>query len=393
MPEVKSKKGPENDIYDYVFNLEEEIRNLRTEKQIIFTKSMEFERELQKLKAELESVRAPPLIMGTVQELFENRAVVRNTGGAEFLIKVSPPVKNRIKIGSRVAMSQKNLAIVEILPEFKDLRAMAMEVIEKPKVAFKDIGGLENVKQELEETVVLPLVKPQMFTKLGITPPSGILLHGLPGTGKTILAKAVANQTHSTFISMSGTELVQKYIGEGGRIVRDMFKLANEKESAIIFIDEIDAIGTARYASTSGDREVQRTMTQLLSEMDGFAEKKNVKIIAATNRIDILDPALLRPGRFDRVIKVPVPDENTRKEIFKIHSAGMNISGSVDLEKISKKVDHATGADIKAICTEAGIFALRKGKSKIETEHFNKAIAKVKGKQEETLSTKEKMLH
>ena len=255
-----------------------------------------------------------------------------------------------------------------------------MEVIEKPKISFEHIGGLEEEIRELEEAVILPMTERERFEKLGIDPPKGVLLFGEPGTGKTLLAKAVANKTHSTFIGITASELVRKYIGEGARLVRDVFKLASEKKPSIIFIDEIDAIGSHRFdSSTGGDREVQRTLMQLLSEIDGFKELQGVAIMAATNRIDILDPALLRPGRFDRVIEIPLPDKQGLQQIFKIHSSRMNLSRDVDFSKLVEDAEGATGADIKAICMEAGIFALREKANKISKNHFEQALHKVLG--------------
>src|SRR3989338_3150645 len=295
----------------------------------------------------------------------------------EFLVKAITNLNEKLDVGKRVAMNQRSLIITQIFPENKDWRVTAMEVIEKPTATFEEIGGLKNEIQELEEAVILPLINPEGFERLGIEAPNGVLLHGPPGTGKTLLAKAVANKTNSTFISLSGSELVRKYIGEGAKLVRDVFRLAKEKKPAIIFIDEIDSVGTHRFATANGDREVQRTMMQLLSEMDGFCEVKGVKVIAATNRLDMLDPALLRPGRFDRIIAVPLPSKDARKKIFGIHSAKMAIEKKISLDELAGLTEGLTGADIKNVCMEAGIFALSENKKKIELRHFNDAVQKV----------------
>jgi proteasome regulatory subunit len=234
---------------------------------------------------------------------------------------------------------------------------------------------------EVRETVELPLLKPELFKRVGIDPPKGVLLYGPPGTGKTLVAKAVAHETDATFIRIIGSELVQKFIGEGARLVREIFNLAKQKAPTILFIDELDAIGSQRLKiATSGDREVQRTLMQLLSELDGFEDRGDVKIIGATNRIDILDPALLRPGRFDRMIDFPIPNEEARESIFNIHSRNLNIEGEVNFKILVNLTEGATGADIKAICTEAGMFAIRKDKETIVKDDFIEAVNKVMGK-------------
>jgi proteasome regulatory subunit len=252
-----------------------------------------------------------------------------------------------------------------------------MEIIEKPDITFNDIGGLKSQIQELKEAVNLPLKHPELFEKVGIEPPKGVLLYGPPGTGKTLLAKAVANDTNATFIRVTGSELVRKYIGEGARMVRELFAMAREKAPSIVFIDELDAIGGRRIDDTTGgEREVQRVLLQLLAEMDGFSPLDNVKIIGATNRPDMLDPALLRPGRFDRLIEIPLPDYEARKEIFAIHTKKMNLK-NVSLDWLAKMTEGASGAEIKAICTEAGFFAIRKGKTWVGRKEFEQAIEKV----------------
>jgi len=264
---------------------------------------------------------------------------------------------------------------------------LGMEVIEAPDIDYDSIGGLEEQIKEIKETVELPLLKPELFERVGIQPPKGVLLYGPPGTGKTLLAKAVAHSTKASFIRIIGSELVQKYIGEGARMVRELFELAKEKSPSIIFIDEIDSIGAKRLDSiTSGDREVQRTLVQLLAEMDGFDPRGNVRILAATNRPDILDPALLRPGRFDRIIKVPMPNAEARTEILKIHTRKMNLSPDVDLKKIGQMTDDTSGADLSAIVMEAGMFAIRAGRDIVTNEDFTKAMQKVLGERNKNLT-------
>jgi len=277
-----------------------------------------------------------------------------------------------------VALNQQSFSIINILPVEKDPSVLSMEIEEKPSFTYNDVGGLADQIEEIRETVELPLLHPEYFKKVGIEPPKGVLLYGPPGTGKTLVAKAVAHETNSVFIRLIGSELVQKYIGEGARLVRELFKLAKEKSPSIVFIDEADAIGAKRLeSSTSGDREVQRTLMQLLAEMDGFSPRGDVRIIAATNRPDIIDPAMLRPGRFDRLIEIPTPNYEGLIQIFNIHTRKMNINKDIDIKELASRVDSATGADVKAICTEAGMFAIREKRGTVTFNDFENAIAKV----------------
>jgi proteasome regulatory subunit len=250
--------------------------------------------------------------------------------------------------------------------------------VDSPQETYADIGGLEIQINEIKEAVELPLKRPELFLRIGIDPPKGVLLHGPPGTGKTLLAKAVAHETNAHFMRVVGSELVQKYIGEGARLVRELFDLAKKKAPTIIFIDEIDAVGASRTeANTSGDREVQRTLMQLLAGMDGFENRGDVKIIGATNRIDILDRALLRPGRFDRIIEIPLPDQKGRLSILNVHCRSLTVEDSVDLEAVAKQTEGKNGADLRAICMEAGMFAIRQERSAISQEDFLSAITKI----------------
>ena len=274
---------------------------------------------------------------------------------------------------------KKTLSIVKTLGNIYDARVRVMELDEQPSVTFEQVGGLKEEIEEVREAVEYPLTKPEIYERVGVEPPKGILLYGPPGTGKTLIAKAVARQSQARFIRMSGSELVHKYIGEGAQLVRELFILARERAPAIVFIDEIDAIGSMRTNDgTSGSAEVQRTLMQLLAEMDGFGNRGNVRIMAATNRIDMLDPALLRPGRFDRIIQVPLPDAGARLEILKIHTAKMSLAGSVDLSELSELTENTTGAELQAICREAGMMAIRRDAEAIEREDFLAAIKKVK---------------
>ncbi|MBU90120.1 proteasome-activating nucleotidase [Candidatus Woesearchaeota archaeon] len=265
------------------------------------------------------------------------------------------------------------------MPITKKFDIESFVIVEKPTVSWKDIGGLDAQAREIKEVVELPLKKPELFKKVGITPPKGILLYGDPGTGKTLLAKAVASSTNSTFIEVVGSELVQKFIGEGAKMVGEIFELARKKAPSIVFIDELDALAAKRIeVGTSGEREVNRTFMQLLAEIDGFNSLDNVKIIGATNRKDILDPAVVRPGRLDRLIHIPLPKNDGRLDILKIHSKNMTLGKDIDLNNISAIMEDLCGAEIKAVCTEAGYFAIRENRTSITRKDFLKAIDKVK---------------
>ncbi|RUM48138.1 MAG: proteasome-activating nucleotidase [Hyperthermus sp.] len=359
---------------EYIHFLEQRLRRLEAERA-------ELRRELRRYRMEVDKLLSPPLIEAIVLEVLDNgeRAIVKSTTGPNLVVTVSSNVDRRLLVpGAHVALNQRGSTIVEILPTREDPYVKSMEVLERPKVTFDDIGGLDQQKRELYEAVILPLKKPKVFQDLGIEPPRGVLLYGPPGCGKTLLAKAVAAMSDATFIRVVGSEFVHKYVGEGARIVREVFKLARRKAPTIVFIDEIDAIAARRMdIGTSGEREVQRTLMQLLAELDGFNPLGDVKVIAATNRVDILDPALLRPGRFDRLIYVPPPDEKGRYEILKIHTRRVKLAGDVDLAHIAKMTEGATGADLKAIVMEAGYNALRRGARRVALKDFEAAIDKV----------------
>ncbi len=360
-------------LEEYVRLLERRLRELEAERDAL-------RRELQFYKNELKKLNDWPLFEAIVlDKLPDGRFVVKSSSGPNLIVRVSEKLDpNAIKPGMHVAINNRGTVILEVLPQREDPYVRGFEVVEKPKVRFSDVGGLKEQIRELREAIELPLKNPDLFRELGIEPPKGVLLYGPPGCGKTLLAKALAGETNATFIRLVGSELVHKFIGEGARIVREVFQLAKRRAPAIIFIDEIDAIAAKRIdIGTSGEREVQRTLMQLLAEMDGFDSLDNVKVIAATNRIDILDPAILRPGRFDRLIYVPPPDEQGRYEILKIHTRRARLAPDVDLRYIARITEGATGADLKAIVTEAGYFALRAGRRMITMDDFLKAVEKV----------------
>jgi proteasome regulatory subunit len=364
------------------YELRETVRQLRLQSAAVESERDQYKREAKKLKGELEQYRTPPLVIGTIEALASGeRVIVRSTTGPQFLSKVSETVNSAELVpGRQCALHPQSFVLVEVLPNKYDTMISGMEVERAPEVNYEDIGGLDRQKTLLREAVELPLLKPELFEKVGIEPPKGVLLVGPPGTGKTLLAKAVSHETNAAFIRVVGSELVQKYIGEGARLVRELFALAREKAPAIIFIDEIDAIGSSRSneAYSAGDHEVNRTLMQLLSELDGFNTRGNVKIIAATNRMDILDQALLRPGRFDRIIEFPLPDEEGRRMILAIHTKKMHLNRTVSLEKIAKETENMNGSELMAICVEAGMNAVRAGRTKISGEDFVQAITAVK---------------
>jgi proteasome regulatory subunit len=360
--------------------LREQLRQVEADKRYIETQKIRYEREVRKLKSESEQLRSPPLIIGTITDVVDaSRVIVRSSAGPRFLVRSSPSINAEdLKAGVRCTLNQQSLAIVELLPTSFDAQVYGMELVDSPQETYADIGGLDVQINEIKEAVELPLKRPELFLRIGIDPPKGVLLHGPPGTGKTLLAKAVAHETNAHFMRVVGSELVQKYIGEGARLVRELFDLARKKSPTIIFIDEIDAVGASRTeANTSGDREVQRTLMQLLAGMDGFDNRGDVKIIGATNRIDILDRALLRPGRFDRIIEIPLPDEGGRLSILKVHCRALTIDESVDLTEVAKQTEGKNGADLRAICMEAGMFAIRKERPTITQEDFLAAITKI----------------
>ena len=334
--------------------------------------------EVDKLQRENEALKTSSLYLATVEEIADDEVVLKQHGNnQEVLTDVSPRLADKLEAGDRVAIND-SFAIQTVLDTEKDARAQAMEIDSSPSVTYADIGGLESQVTEVREAVEDPLNNPEVFDTVGIEPPTGVLLHGPPGTGKTMLARAVANQTDATFIKMAGSELVQKFIGEGARLVRDLFELAEERQPAIIFIDEIDAIASKRTESkTSGDAEVQRTMMQLLSEMDGFDERGNISIIAATNRFDMLDRAILRPGRFDRLIEVPEPNDEGRTEILRIHTREMSLDDDVELAALADTTEGYTGAELESLSTEAGMFAIRDDRTQVRMVDFEDAMEKI----------------
>jgi proteasome regulatory subunit len=371
---IGSNPGSEHDM------LTLQIQDLKAQILDYKLKNELLEKEVLQLRKENGQLKRVPLFVAAVVDVLENGEVyLRQQGNnQEYVTTVSEKLHRILKPGMKVAVNN-TLSVVKTIGNIYDSRVRVMELDEQPNVTFEQVGGLKDEIEEVREAVEYPLTKPEIYERVGVEPPKGILLYGPPGTGKTLIAKAVARQSRARFIRMSGSELVHKYIGEGAQLVRELFVLARERAPAIVFIDEIDAIGSMRTNDgTSGSAEVQRTLMQLLAEMDGFGNRGNVRIMAATNRIDMLDPALLRPGRFDRIIAVPLPDAGARLEILKIHTAKMSLSGNVDLAELAELAGNTTGAELQAICREAGMMAIRRDADAIDREDFLAAIKKVK---------------
>ena len=342
-------------------------------------KTDELQKENSQLKRENNQLKRMPLFVAVVVDILENGEIyLRQQGNnQEYLTNPSEELRPLLKPGAKVAVNNA-LSIVKVIGNIYDSRVRIMELEESPEISYAQVGGLADQIKEVREAVEYPLTRPEIFRRIGVEPPKGILLYGAPGTGKTLIAKAVAHEAKATFIRMSGSELVHKFIGEGAGLVRELFQLARERAPAIVFIDEIDAVGSMRTNDgTSGSAEVQRTLMQLLAEMDGFDNRGDVRIMAATNRADMLDPALLRPGRFDRLIEIPLPDRDARLQILKIHSRRMRL-GSVDMEEIALTTEKATGAELEAVCREAGMMAVRRDAVSVEMSDFTDAVRKVK---------------
>jgi len=382
---VKTEVDTDNPDNEDVRSLLNEIEMLRVHNETMKAKLLEasmmatnYLQDMNKLKEQVEKLTTPPLFIASVLEVNEDMALLRQHGNnQEVITQIPPEFEGEIEAGMRVCVNGA-FSIISVISRAADVRAQVMELIRSPGIDYDMIGGLDDVIEEVVETVELPLTEPELFEKIGIEPPTGVLLYGEPGTGKTLIAKAVASKARATFIRMSGSDLVQKFVGEGARLVKDVFRLARDKSPSILFIDEIDAVGSMRtHDGTTGSAEVNRTMLQLLAEMDGFEQTGNVKIMAATNRIDLLDPALLRPGRFDRIIEIPLPDESGRVEILNIHTRKMNLADDVDFKKLAKMSEGLSGADLNVIAKEAGMLVLRRRGTEITMQDFMDAFEKV----------------
>ena len=363
--------------------LNESVKKLEDENKYINESLAKLEQESSMLRElfnntnnELSNLKKPALLVSEVVSVQDDKAIIKLPNGNKFYCYISQNLSD-LKSGDSALVDQKSLNVVEKINVDRNFEVEKYVIMEKPQENWKSIGGLKEVIQEVKEVIELPLRKPELFEKVGIKPPKGVLLYGPPGTGKTLLAKAVAKSTDATFIEVVGSELVQKFIGEGAKLVKDIFSLARRKSPAIVFIDEIDALAAKRIETgTSGEREVSRTFMQLLAELDGFKYLDNVKIIGATNRIDILDNAIIRPGRLDRLIEVGLPGEEGRLEILKVHTANMNLQ-KVKLKELAKNLENFSGAEIRAVCTEAGYFAIREDRNHVTHDDFLQAIDKI----------------
>ncbi|CAD49173.1 26s proteasome aaa-ATPase subunit Rpt3 [Plasmodium falciparum IGH-CR14] len=371
--ESVSKCLTEEDYYIRLKNLKKQIDILNIQEDYIKEEHKNLKRELIRSKNEIKRIQSVPLIIGQFLDIIDNNyGIVSSTAGSNYYVRILSTLnKEDLKPSVSVALHRHSHSIVNILPSESDSSIQLLQITERPNVKYTDLGGLDMQKQEMKEAVELPLTCPELYEKIGIEPPMGILIYGPPGTGKTMLVKAVANETQVTFIGVVGSEFVQKYLGEGPRMVRDVFRLARENSPSIIFIDEVDAIATKRFdAQTGADREVQRILLELLNQMDGFDKSTNVKVIMATNRADTLDPALLRPGRLDRKIEFPLPDRKQKRLIFQTIISKMNVSSDVNIESFVVRTDKISAADIAAIAQEAGMQAIRKNRYIITANDF-----------------------
>lgn len=369
------KLVPADELYIKLKKLQMEYEFLDIQENYIIDEQKNLKSEYLRAQEEVKRIQSVPLVIGQFLEAIDaNTGIVGSTTGNNYYVRILSTIdRELLKPNASVALQKVSSALVDVLPPEADSSISMLNADEKPDVSYADIGGMDIQKQEMREAVELPLTHHDLYKQIGIDPPRGVLMYGPPGTGKTMLAKAVAHHTTASFIRVVGSEFVQKYLGEGPRMVRDVFRMAKENSPAIIFIDEIDAIATKRFdAQTGADREVQRILLELLNQMDGFDRNDNVKVIMATNRADTLDPALLRPGRLDRKIEFPLPDRRQKRLIFSTITSKMNLSDEVDLEDFVSRPDKISAADIAAICQEAGMQAVRKNRYVVLAKDFEK---------------------
>jgi 26S proteasome regulatory subunit T5 len=395
------------DILMRVRLLDDECKIMKSEISRMEHETLSMQERIKENNERLKMHKQLPYLVANVVELLDNDEEQEQVGAAAnadaqrkgkctviktttrqtvFLPSVGLVPENSLKPGDLIGVNKDSYLILDTLPPEYDSRVKAMEVDEKPTESYTDIGGLDKQIQELVEAIVLPITHKARYDAIGIRPPKGCLMYGPPGTGKTLMARACAAECNATFLKLAGPQLVQMFIGDGAKLVRDAFALAKEKAPTIIFIDELDAIGTKRFDSDkAGDREVQRTMLELLNQLDGFQPNDEIKVIAATNRVDILDPALLRSGRLDRKIEFPHPDEAARARIMQIHSRKMNVNPDVNFEELARCTEDFNGAQCKAVCVEAGMIALRNEKAEVHHEDYMEAILEVQAKKKKDL--------
>ena len=374
------------DLYARLKNLQRQLEFFNVQEDYIKDEMKNLKKEYLHAQEEVKRIQSVPLVIGQFLEAVdEHTGIIGSTTGSNYYVRILSTLDHELlKPSASVALHKQSNALVDILPPEADSSIAMLTKEQRPDVSYSDIGGMDTQKQEMREAVELPLTQFELYQQIGIEPPRGVLMFGPPGCGKTMLAKAVAHHTSASFISVVGSEFVQKYLGEGPRMVRDVFRMAKENAPSIIFIDEIDAIATKRFdAQTGADREVQRILLELLNQMDGFDQTVNVKVIMATNRADTLDPALLRPGRLDRKIEFPLPDRRQKRLIFSTITSKMNLSDEVDLEDFVARPDKITGADIRAICQEAGMLAVRKNRYVILAKDFEEAYKSVINKDDD----------
>merc|ERR1712164_120891 len=389
-PSEKMKaEATEQDLYTEMKALQGQLDFLETQESYVKDETKNLRRELLRAKEEVTRIQSVPLVIGQFHEMIDqHHGIVASTTGSTYFVRILSTINRELlKPNSSVALPRHSNSVVDVLPPEADSSIALLSDAEKPDVSYSDIGGLDIQKQEMREAVELPLTHGDLYRQIGIDPPRGVLLYGPPGTGRTMLAKAVANHTKAAYIRANGSEFVQKYLGEGPRMVRDTFRLAQENSPAIIFIDEVDAIATKRFdAQTGADREVQRILMELLNQMDGFDQTSNVKVIMATNRQDTLDPALLRPGRLDRKIEFPLPDRRQKRLVFSTITAKMNLADDVDLEDFISRPDKISNADITSVCQAASMIAVRHNRYLIFHNDFEKGYQNcVKKKQEDNV--------
>lgn len=390
--------------------LENDIRIMKSELQRLNHDKQVMLEKVKDNKEKINNNKQLPYLVGNIVELLDieaeeeakkqggnidlnatragKSAVIKtSTRQTVFLPLVGLVDPETLKPNDLVGVNKDSYLVLDTLPAEYDSRVKTMEVDEKPQETYSDIGGLDKQIEELVEAIVLPMKQAEKFKKLGIKAPKGALMYGPPGTGKTLLARACAAQSGATFLKLAAPQLVQMFIGDGAKLIRDAFELAKEKAPTIIFIDELDAIGTKRFDSEkSGDREVQRTMLELLNQLDGFGSDDRVKVLAATNRVDVLDPALLRSGRLDRKIEFPLPSEEARASILQIHARKMTLDGSINWQELARSTDEFNGAQLKAVVVEAGMIALRNGQSSVKHEDFIEAIGEVQARKTKSVS-------
>jgi len=355
-------------------DMQERVKNMKLQ---IEEKRKTFDKTENYLK-NIESIGQ--LVGEVIQKLTEDKIMVKAASGPRYIVGCRPKIdKSKLKPGVRITLDMTTYTIMRILPREVDSSVHNMLAEDPGNVKYSDVGGLTNQIRDIRETVELPLTNPELFHRVGIKPPKGVLLYGPPGTGKTLLARAIACQIDAKFLKVVASSIVDKYIGESARVIREMFAYAKENQPCIIFMDEIDAIGGKRLSEgSSADREIQRTLMELLNQLDGFDDLGQVKVVMATNRPDTLDPALLRPGRLDRKIEISLPNEAGRVDIIKIHAKPITKHGEIDYDAIGKVAEDFNGADLRNICTEAGMFAIRAERDYVLHEDFMKAARKIK---------------